>query len=300
VSRRHFLLLLAVAALWGSSFMFIKIGVRELAPTTLICLRLAIGALTILPLALVKVGPRQVARELRSLVWPLLFAALVNSSLPITSLAWAETRIDSGLAAVFQAAAPLFAALLALRFSRSDRVTGLRLFGLVVGFAGVAMLVGVQPSGDVLAAFAVLGSALCYAVAALYTGRAFGEISPLVSALGMLIWATLVLMPPAVAQAPSSFPSWEVVGALLALGTACTGIAYVLYFAVLTGAGGSYGILVTYLMPAFALCYGAVFLGEPLTASAVGGLALILGGVALGSGRLRLDRRKVGAAAADG
>jgi drug/metabolite transporter (DMT)-like permease len=300
VSRRHLSLLLAVAALWGSSFMFIKIGVRELAPTTLICLRLAIGALTILPVALAKLGPGQVARELRLLVWPLLFAALVNSTLPITSLAWAETRIDSGLAAVFQAAAPLFAALIALRYSRRDRVTGVRLLGLVVGFAGVAMLVGVQPSGDLLAAFAVLGSALCYAVAALYTGRSFGEVSALVSALGMLIWATLVLVPPAVVQAPSSFPSWEVVGALLALGIACTGIAYVLYFAVLTGAGGSYGILVTYLIPAFALAYGAVFLREPVTASAVGGLALILGGVALGSGRVRLARRRVGATAADG
>jgi drug/metabolite transporter (DMT)-like permease len=297
VSRRHFLLLLAVAALWGSSFMFIKIGVRELAPTTLICLRLAIGALTVLPVALVRVGGRQVARELRVLVWPLLFSALVNSSLPITSLAWAETRIDSGLAAVFQAAAPLFAALLALRFSRSDRVTGTRLVGLLIGFGGVAMLVGVQPSGNLLAAFAVLFSALCYAVAALYTGRSFGEVSPLVSAFGMLVWATIVLVPPAVVQAPSSFPSWEVVGALLALGTACTGVAYVLYFAVLTGAGGSYGILVTYLVPAFALVYGAVFLDEPVTVSAVGGLALVLGGVALGSGRARLPRRRVGATA---
>src|SRR5919201_6920006 len=120
VSRRHLVMLLAVASLWGSSFMFIKIGVRELAPTTLICLRLAIGALTILPVALVRVGPRRVGRELRAFVWPLLFAALVNSSIPIASLAWAETRIDSGLAAVVQAAAPLLTALLALRFARDE------------------------------------------------------------------------------------------------------------------------------------------------------------------------------------
>jgi drug/metabolite transporter (DMT)-like permease len=179
-------MLLAVSALWGASFMFIKIGVREVAPTTLICVRLGIGALTILPVALVRVGPRRVARELRVFLWPLLFAALVNSTLPITALAWAETRIDSGLAAILQAAAPLFTALLALRFSRSDRVTGGRLVGLVVGFGGVALLIGVQPSGNLLAAVAVVASALCYAVAALYTSR-LGEISPLVSALGMLI-----------------------------------------------------------------------------------------------------------------
>jgi drug/metabolite transporter (DMT)-like permease len=101
-----------------------------------------------------------------------------------------------------------------------------------------------------------------------------------------------VLAPFAALQAPSSFPSWGVVGALLALGIGGTGIAYVLYFAVLTGAGASYGILVTYLTPAIALFYGAVFLGEPVTATAVGGLVLILAGVGLGTGRLHARRRR--------
>jgi drug/metabolite transporter (DMT)-like permease len=285
-------MLLVLSALWGSSFMFIKIGIRELEPTTLIGARLALGALTILPVALIRVGPGRVARELRTLVWPLLFAALVNSAIPITALAWAEKRIDSGLGAVLQASAPLFTAVLALRFSRSDRVTGTKLAGLLIGFGGVALLVGGQPSGDLWSVLAVLGSAVCYAVAALYTARRLKGISPLSSALGMLTWAAIVLAPAGIVQAPSSFPSWGVVGALLALGLAGTGLAYVLYFSILTGAGASYGILVTYLTPAMALCYGAVFLSEPLTVTAVGGLALVLAGVALGTGAVRSARRR--------
>src|SRR4051812_19231860 len=158
-------MLLVLSALWGSSFMFIKIGVRELEPTTLIGARLALGALTILPVALVCVGARRFVRDIRSVFWPLLFAGLVNSAIPITLLAWAEKRIDSGLGAVLQASAPLFTALLALRFSRRDRVTGARLAGLVIGFGGVALLVGAQPSGDLWAAIAVIASAVCYAVA---------------------------------------------------------------------------------------------------------------------------------------
>src|SRR5437764_13005302 len=144
-------MLLALASLWGASFMFIKVGVRELHPATLVCLRLGIGALTLLPILLVRLGVRESARQMRASVRPLVLTGLVNSAIPIVSLSWAEKRIDSGLAAVIQAAAPLFTALLALRFSRAEVVTGARLVGLLVGFGGVALLVGAQPSGATLA-----------------------------------------------------------------------------------------------------------------------------------------------------
>jgi drug/metabolite transporter (DMT)-like permease len=272
--------------------MFIKIGVRELEPTTLIGARLAIGALTLLPVALVAVGGRTVVRELRKHCWALLFAGLVNSAVPITALAWAEKRIDSGLGAVLQASAPLFTALLALRFNRGDRVTGARLVGFGIGFAGVALLVGAQPSGDLWSVLAVIGSAVCYAIAAIYNSRRLNVVPPLVSAFGMLAWASIVLAPFAVVQAPSEWPSWGVIASLLALGIGGSGIAYVLYFAIFAGAGASYGILVTYLTPAMALFYGAVFLSEPITASALGGLALVLAGVALGTGAVSSLRRR--------
>jgi drug/metabolite transporter (DMT)-like permease len=161
MSRRHLLMLLALAALWGASFMFIKICVRELEPTTLVCLRLGIGALALAPFAVARTGGRRFVREARSALGPLVVVGLVNSAIPITAISWAERRLDSGLTAVIQASAPLFTALLALRFSRSEVVTGGRLVGLLVGFGGVALLVGAQPSGDLVAALAVTFSALC-------------------------------------------------------------------------------------------------------------------------------------------
>jgi drug/metabolite transporter (DMT)-like permease len=284
-------MLLALAALWGASFMFIKIGVRELAPTTLVCARLGIGALTIAPIAFVRLGTRIVVHELRSAWVRLSLVGIVNSAVPIVSLSWAEKRIDSGLAAVIQASAPLFTALLAWGFVRSERVSGARLAGLLVGFGGVALLVGAQPSAHVLSALAVTFSALCYSVAALYSARMLARVAPLVTAFGTLAAATLVLLPFALAQLPSHFPSWEVTGAVLALSVGGTGFAYILYYALLAGAGASRAILITYLVPALALVYGVGLLGEPLTAAAVGGLALVLGGVALGTGVVRFGRR---------
>jgi len=271
--------------------MFIKIGDRELAPTTLICARLALGALTILPVALARVGSARVLRELRAHWRSLFVLGVVNSAVPITALAWAEKHIDSGLGAVLQAASPLFTALLAIWISHSDRVFGLRLVGLFVGFGGVALLVGAQPAGDVVAAAAVVGSAFCYALASLFAARALRAVPPLVVALGSLTWAAVALAPFAIVQAPASFPSAGVVAALLALSLGGTGVAYVLFYELIAGAGASYALLVTYLTPAMALAYGAAFLHEPVPASALAGLALIFIGVALGTGTVRLPRR---------
>jgi drug/metabolite transporter (DMT)-like permease len=285
-------MLLVLAALWGASFMFIKICVRELAPTILVCLRLGIGALVLAPFAVAHIGPRRFVRETRSALGPLVVVGLVNSAIPITAISWAERRIDSGLTAVIQASAPLFTALLALRFSRSEVVTGGRLVGLLVGFGGVALLVGAQPSGNIVAALAVTFSALCYAIAALYSARTLADVPPLVTTVVALAAAALSLLPFALTQLPAAFPSWEVVGALLALSIGGTSIGYVLYYALLSGAGASRSILITYLVPAIALAYGALLLGEPLTVAALVGLALVLAGVALGTGVVRMTRRR--------
>jgi drug/metabolite transporter (DMT)-like permease len=292
VSRRYLLMLLTLAGLWGASFMFIKICVRELAPTTLVCLRLGIGAVALAPFAVARLGVRQFVRETRSSLGPLVLVGLVNSSIPITSISWAEKRLDSGLTAVIQASAPLFTALLALRFSRSEVVTGGRLVGLLVGFGGVALLVGAQPSGDIFAALAVTFSALCYAIAALYSARTLADVPPLLTTVVALAAAALTLLPFALAQLPAAFPSWEVVGSLLALSIGGTSVGYVLYYALLSGAGASRSILITYLVPAIALAYGALLLGEPLTVAALAGLALVLAGVALGTGVVRVTRRR--------
>jgi drug/metabolite transporter (DMT)-like permease len=251
---------------------------------------MGLGALTLAPIVLFTVGARRTVRELRAAARPLVVTGLINSAIPILAITWAETRIDSGLTAIIQASAPLFAALLALRFSPGERVRGSRLVGLVVGFAGVALLVGGRPSGEILAALAVIFSALCYAASGLYAGERLRGVSPFVTAFGTLIAATLATLPIAVFQLPSHMTGWKVTASVLTLGIAGTGVAYILYYALIAGAGASRAILITYLVPTFALVYGAVLLGEPVTAAAVGGLALVLAGVGLGTGAVRLGR----------
>jgi len=286
-------MLLALAAVWGASFMFIKIGDRELQPITLVGFRMALGALTLVPIVLVTVGARRTLRELRAAAGPLIVTGLINSAIPIFAITWAETRLDSGLTAIIQASAPLFTALLALRFSRGDRVRGSRLAGLVVGFAGVALLVGGRPSGQIVAALAVVFSAVCYAAAALYAGRRLRGVSPLVTALGTLAAATLATLPVGLFQLPSHMTSWKVTASVVTLGIAGTGLGYILYYALIAGAGASRAILITYLVPTFAVVYGAVLLGEPVTAAAVGGLVLVLAGVGLGTGAVRLGNTRI-------
>jgi drug/metabolite transporter (DMT)-like permease len=285
-------MLLGLAALWGASFMFIKVGDRQLQPITLVGFRMALGALTLVPIVAAKIGFRRAVRELRAVAGPLIVTGLINSAIPIFAISWAETRIDSGLTAIIQASAPLFTALLAIRFSREERVRGSRLGGLVVGLAGVGLLVGAQPRGQILAGLAVVFAAVCYASAALYTGRRLRNTSPLVTSVGALAAASLATLPIGLFELPSHLPGWKVTGSVLTLGIAGTGLAYILYYGLIAGAGASRAILITYLVPVFALFYGAVLLGEPVTAPGVGGLALVLAGVALGSGAIRLGRAR--------
>ena len=285
-------MLLGLAALWGASFMFIKVGDRELHPITLVGFRMALGALTLVPIVAVKIGGRRALRELRAVAGPLIVTGLLNSAIPIFAISWAETRIDSGLTAIIQASAPLFTALLAIRFSRDERVRGSRLGGLIVGLAGVALLVGGQPRGQILAGLAVVVSAVCYAAAALYTGRRLRSTSPLLTSAGALAAASLATLPIGLFELPNHLPGWKVTGSVLTLGIAGTGLAYILYYGLIAGAGASRAILITYLVPVVALFYGAVLLGESVTAAGIGGLALVLAGVALGSGAVRLGRAR--------
>lgn len=269
-----------LSAIWGSTFLFIKLGVEELEPTVVVCGRLAVGAVLLAPVVLW----RGTSVGFREHLVAFTVLGLLNNVLPYWLVGFAETRIDSGLAAVIQAAAPIFTVLLAIRVDPSQRVRGLRLVGMVAGFVGVALLVGVQEGGQLLGAVAVIGTAFCYALAVLYAGRAVRGISPLDLSLGQLAVGTVLVAPFALAQLPSEAPPAKAVLAILALGSLGTAVAYVLYFALIASSGASRAILVTYLVPAFALVYGALFVDEPVTASAVAGLALILGGTALATG----------------
>jgi drug/metabolite transporter (DMT)-like permease len=288
-------MLATVAFLWGASFLFIKVAVRELDPATLILGRVGLGALTLAAIVPFMVGGRRTVGEIRRNAGWLVVVALVNIAVPFWLLSWGETRIDSGLASIIQGSVPIFNAVVAFGFFREVRVTGARLVGVGMGFVGVALLVGAQPGGKVLGALAVVGMALCYAVGQLLAGRHLAAVPPPVVALATTGIAAIAALPLGVAEAPHHAPGWKVIGSVVALAVPGTAIAFLLFYAIIAGAGAAYASLVTYLVPPIALVYGAIFLGERFGAAALGGLALILGGVALGAGTLRRlrPRRRV-------
>ena len=295
MNRRHLAMLIGLALIWGASFMFIKVALRELEPATLILGRLGLAALTLAIVVPLAIGRRATVEELRDNWRWLCVVGLVNTAIPFWLLSWGETRIDSGLASIIQAAVPIFNAVIAFAFFAESRVTGARLAGVGVGFVGVALLVSAQPSGKVLGALAVVGMALCYGLGGLLATRHLRQVRPLVVALGSTSVSALAALPAGVIEAPHHALGWKVVGSLVTLGVVGTAVAYLLFFGMISGAGSGFASLVTYLIPPIALAYGAVFLGERFGASAFGGLALVLAGVALGTGAAgsRMIRRRL-------
>ena len=278
-------MLAALAAIWGSSFMFITLALRDLSPSTLILLRMGSGALALA--VYVRLAGHPWSR-LRPYALPLALLGLINTAVPFFLIAWGQQYIDSGLAAIFNASAPLFTALFAIPLDRTQRVTGSRLAGVVLGFAGVVLLVGFELSGTeraVAGGLAVVAASACYGLGGLYAGRRFAGLPPSLVALGTLLWATIYVLPFGAAQA--SMLGWESLVSVLYLGVAATGVAYLLYFGLIAGAGASKAVLVTYLVPSLALVYGATFLDETVTALSLAGLALVLAGVALGTGTVK-------------
>jgi len=296
--RRPAVILVVLALIWGASFMLIKIADRELTPATLILGRLGSAALLLAAIAFVRLGQRETLAEIRRAWFWLVVVGIVNTAIPFWLLSWGEKRIDSGLASIIQGAVPIFNALLAFAFFREERVGGLRLVGLGIGFVGVALLIGEQPHGKLLGALAVAGMALCYAIGTLLAGRYLRGTPPLVVALASTVVSTIAVLPAGIIQAPAEMWHGETVAAILVLGFVGTAIAYLLFFALIQRAGANYATLVTYLVPPIALAYGAIFLGESFGAVAFGSLALILVGVALATGSVRLAWLRAGRAEA--
>ena len=206
MSRRDTLLLLLLSAIWGGSFLFIKVGVGELEPSVVALSRVAIGAaflFTLLP-------RRGWLRPMRHHLLPLLVLGAFNNAVPFWLFGFAEQSIDTGLTAIIQASAPLFTVILASRIDRTQRVTGVRLVGLGVGFVGVVLLIGLQSGGDLVAALAVVGVALCYAFSVLFAGRTMRGVSALHVSFGQLAFASLLLAPLGLAQMPDEVPSAHV------------------------------------------------------------------------------------------
>jgi drug/metabolite transporter (DMT)-like permease len=293
-SRRNLAMLVVLALIWGSSFMFIKVAVRELDPATLIFGRLGLAALTLAIVVGVTLGGRAILSQVRASWLPLIVVGLVNTAVPFWLLSWGETRIDSGLASIIQASVPIFNALLAFAFFHDQRAARAQLVGVTVGFLGVALLVGAQPEGKILGALAVVGMAACYGLGGLLTRHLLAEVKPQVVSLGTSLAAAVAVAPFGIARAPGHVPGAGVIASVAVLGILGTAFAYLLFFTIIAGAGATYASFVTYLVPPVALAYGAIFLGESIGPAAVGGLVLIFAGVALGTGG-SLRRRGVAA-----
>jgi len=295
VSRSYVIYIGLLAAFWGASYMFIKVANRDFEPASMMMVRLLIAAALIVAVLAVQRGWRTSVAEMRRLGWEGFALGIVNGAIPFTLIAWGEKHIDSGVAAIANASMPIFVVLLAIRWKPSERVRGLRLVGFLVGLVGVGVLAGVHPEGGWWGAagtLAVVVASVAYAVGSLWGQRLIARTSGLTLAATSMIGGFLVLLPLGLWQLPSEAPGWKESGSVLALAVIGTAVAQIILYGVLRSDGAARVSLVTYLLPVTALVYGVLLLGEPLTWEELAGMVLILGGVALGSGALRMPRRE--------
>lgn len=278
--------LLILAAIWGASFLFMRVAAPELGPVALMALRVGIAALLLVPAMVI----RRSHPTLRGHLLHVLVVGAVNSAVPFCLLAYATLSMTAGLVSILNATSPLWGALVAHAWLK-ERLTRLRTLGLVVGFAGVAYLVwgraSFQAGGAGLAVVAALGATLAYGIAASYTRRFLRAVDPLAVAAGSQLGATLLLVPAALALWPARPVSDGALGAVIALGVLCTAVAYVLYFRLIAHVGPARAIAVTFLIPPFAVAWGALVLGEPVTGRTLAGSAIVLAGTALATGAVR-------------
>lgn len=282
--------LLALAAIWGASFLFMRVAAPAFGPVALVALRVGIAATVLVPVLALRGG----AGALRGRAGPVLVVGAINSALPFCLLAYATLSVTAGFASILNATSPLWGGLVAHLWLR-DRLDRSRALGLAVGFAGVAVLVwgriDLRPGGSGWAVAAALAATLSYGIAASFTKRFLRGVDPLAVAAGSQVAAALLLAPAAVAlwpAGPVGAREWQ---AAVALGVLCTALAYVLYFRLIASAGPARAISVTFLIPPFAVAWGAAFLGETLSLRVLAGSAVVLLGTALATGLLRIPAR---------
>jgi drug/metabolite transporter (DMT)-like permease len=291
MDRRAWSLLFVLGAIWGASYLLIKIGIRDLSPWMVAWVRIALAAAVLVPLA-ARARALRPARD-TGIAWLALLGAIQVAG-PFVLISAAEQHIASGLAGILVAGAPLFTALLAIRLDDEERSHGLRLVGILLGLAGVAVLLGVDVGGGVdglLGALAVLLAALGYAVGGFMVKRRLATVPPIGVAAWVMITSTALLLPLAALTAPADPPGLGPAAAVAALGVVGTGIAFAIFYDLMSTVGPARTFIVTYLAPGFAVVYGAVLLDERVTAATIAGLALILAGSWLGGGG-RLPQRR--------
>jgi drug/metabolite transporter (DMT)-like permease len=281
----------ALAAIWGASFLFMRLAVVEFGAVPTAAMRVLIAAAFLVPLMLFKGHGAAFRQHWRKVM----LIGILNSGLPFILFAFSLLSITTGLSSILNATVPLFGALVAWWWLK-DKPTGSRIVGLVIGFAGVAMLAwdeasfkpaasGIAPAWAIVAC---LVATVCYAIAASATKRYLTGLPPLVTATGSQLGASFALALPALWLRPQQMPGSQAWLALLAVGVLCTGVAYILYFRLIEMAGPARALAVTFVLPVFAIFYGALFLHEQVTPWMLACGAVIVLGTALSTGLLRL------------
>jgi drug/metabolite transporter (DMT)-like permease len=291
MNRSDWLILLSLALIWGGAFFFISVAVRDVPPLTYVWLRLTFAAVALWLWAWWR---GDLVALPRSIWGSMLLLALLNNAIPFILFGWGQTHIAAGLASILNATTPIWGVLVAHLFTRDEQLSGRKLAGILLGFGGVAVMIG--PSflsslgGNLLPQLACLVAALCYALAGVWARRFRVQgVPPMTVSIGQLTAGAAAMLPLAMLvdrpwnMAPPPLTAW---GAILALALLCSAFAYVLYFRLIDRAGATNALLVTLLTPPVAIILGALFLGELLDPRDFAGLALIALGLAAIDGRL--------------
>ena len=287
MTRRSWTLLIVLAAIWGASYLLIKIGGRDLSPPMIAFGRIALGAAVLVPLAL-RAGA---LRDLGGLWGVIVVVSVAQIAAPFLLIALGEEEISSSLAGILVASAPIFTAILAIFFAAEERSEGARLLGVLAGVAGLVLLLGLDVGKGVpelLGGLAVVLAGLGYAIAGLLAKRRLAGVPSLGVAAIVLAVSTLLSLPAALATLPDEPPGLGPLAAIAALGIVGTGIAFAIFYELIATVGPARTFLVTYMAPVFAVAYGVLLLDEEFGPVTLAGLVLILAGsYAAAGGRVR-------------
>ena len=278
MTRRDWIRFSVLAAVWGASYLFIKVALEDdLAPAVIVFARTALAALVLLPFALGRGGLAAV----RERPWPLVLLAAVQVAAPFMLISAGEQHLSSSLTGILVATAPIFTFLLAIRLDQEERARGVGVLGVFLGIAGVVVLLGVDAGGGTAAlvgGLLVILASLGYALGSFLLKRRFADVEPISLVTATMGMSALMTLPLAALAFPSHGPSLEAVGSLAALGALGTGVAFVLFYGLLVDIGPGRASLVAYVAPGFAVIYGVALLDEGFGVVSLAGLVMIVAG----------------------
>ena len=278
MSRRSWILLLTLSALWGSSYLFIKLALEDdLSPGVIVSVRTALAAVVLLPLA----AHRGALGGLRANVAPILLLAVVQMGGPLLLIAAGEQHISSSLTGILVATAPIFTFLLAFAQEGQERASGLSLSGVAIGIGGVALLLGLDSGGGGAAlagGLMIVAASLGYGIGGWVVKRAVRDVQPVAMVGATAAVAALLTAPVALLSLPAQFPGVKASASMIVLGVLCTGAAFVIFYSLVSSDGPARASLVGYIAPGFSVIYGVTLLSESFTVTTAVGLVAITGG----------------------